>query len=123
MISEDASRKCHFLFSEFVRTRQLTRWLRLRKEKSTKESDIEKDKSLRSTFLFYCLKFYHAASLIARISHSVCSKLLSSIIWNIASLLVIGGIELNPGPDLREDEGFRLRSQNCRGLTDKEQAL
>ena len=109
MICEDSAKKCHFLFSEFVRTRQLTRW-------TTKNNG--KDKSSRSSVLLYCYRLFRIASLITLIWYSSFSKLLSAIVWNIESLLVIGGIELNPGP-VREEEGFRLKSQNCRGLTDR----
>ena len=55
--------------------------------------------------------------MIVRILYGSCSRLLLVVIWNINSLLIIGGIESNPGPE--EEAAFKIRSQNCRGLTDR----
>ena len=105
-INEDLTRKCHFLFSELVRGRQLSRWVRSMSTNTKAKSS--------NVLSFFCQRIYECtAALKVRYPCLLYSKLL------IMMLLFMGGIELNPGPNVGEEEDFRLRSQNCRGLTDR----
>ena len=119
VIFDILAEKCAFLFSEFIRTRQLTRWTGI----STK---VEvKDKSSRTHLKLYkdgiaavSAVFRSHLFLFLLLLLLLCSNLLSTLTWNLMSLLVIGGIEVNPGP-IGEEMAFQIRSQNCRGLMNK----
>ena len=111
-ILEDVSEKSVFLFVEFRRTRQLTRWLNMTREKTTT------DKSILFRALFRCRKLLNCASeLIVVYYERLCSCFCSFCEAILCILLVRGGIEPNPGPHV--DPGFSVLSQNCRGLTDR----
>ena len=118
-IRDNLSRKCAFLFSEFDRTHQLTRWSRSRKETSTKV----KDKSFRLSESRFSKLFNHGIAarymfLCLCLLLLLCFNLLSTVTWNLPTLLAIGGVERNPGPN-GEELAFQIRSQNCRGLMNK----
>ena len=106
VLCEVSTRKCHFLFIEFRRTRQLMRWSRWR--------TTTKDKSRRLALLNH-LKLNECVSGLACNFTSI----LLDLVRNIRILLIRGGVEINPGPDQRVEEGFLIKSQNCRGLSDR----
>ena len=112
-IAASLSEKCGFLFSEFVRTQQLTRWTRRSRKKTTKA------KFFQSSILSL---YSHVSSLFTCLLCTVRLNVLICIYWCLKLLLLLllmGGVELNPGPVPEEEPGFALRSQNCRGLTDR----
>ena len=106
---EKSVKLCHFLFREWKRTRQLTVW----KRKQTKAKSFNfifrqilvsgRNLTCKIGCLFIYCVFVHACI--------------------IATLLVRGGIESNPGPAPAVTTSFRIISQNCRGLTDKHKLM
>ena len=137
-VTENA-KNCIFLFVEL--RCQLSSVLRCLKDKSTTRSRIRsRSRSISSSCVrFKCRIEYKCRykSLIVksckeRISpHAIVLRLLvivcvSSVLSSralIMALLSIGGIESNPGPAPCVAEKFRLLSQNCRGLTDRDKLI
>ena len=98
----------------FVTTRQLQQWKRQqRKAKCLKRYQLKFSAQFCSHFGSLCFKLWHCLLTI----------LVGCV---IESLLIQGGVELNPGPPGvvgQERECFQLLSQNCRGLTDRSKLI
>ena len=114
VILEDVVKKCHFLFVAFQSSHQLSRWC-------TKTTT--KDKSSR--FCNFENRFFSNWKLLWSRSIQNVFLLVNSLLLSLLavacalSLMAIGGVESNPGPTTDSEEVFWIRSQNCRGLTDR----
>ena len=103
----------HFLVVEWRRARQLSISISLKKTKA--------DKSSNRSISWFSISPNNRSPAVRSLADRLCIVLVKYIAATlIATLLLRGGVEQNPGPINKE---FRLLSQNCRGLTDRKKLI